>query len=888
MADLKLTIDDSDIIQALDNIDKKLVDAGAQATDTGKKIGAAFNETEEDAKRAAAALGEYKAAQDKLAAGAQARVAGNKALQDSLAKYRKEQEEMLRVQEEAARKNVEGVKGIQAHTDALKSQAAATANTAKSTGGLVGGIGGFLRVLGPVGLAIGAVVAFLGKFQDGLDFVQKIMASVSATVTVLVDRIVLLGRSFGAFLNGDFRGAAALFAESTTGIGAAIVDAATKAYNLEGRMQALRDAQLDAAVSTAKLAAASEKAQAIASQENATYDEKIQALRRAIALEEQIAATRVGFAAQAAALAKEEFALSSKGVADKEKLIGAEIALVGARNEADTKRIELLGQLNQVEKERTEFIIKNLNEVSKLIDKFDVELQQDPIEKSIEQVRQRIEAQVKAAEDGLKKLAEVEKLRPLNADEIDKRQKLQDDIVKIIENGEKDIAAALLDGLRKESEIEEKKKEALKAAAEQRSDDARKALKDVLDLTNAQIDITEAEFSNLIATLQAGGAKESDVKQAQNEFDRRIKAERIKAEISYQKKLLELAGSGVSADLIQAEIDKLQIVLEGLEIPEPKAKDKGPKTIFDLLGIKFDDPEQEKAIQDSIGRIIDSLGQLAQARVNEAEAATKAAEDKVKAAEDALEKEQDLAKEGFANNTDIRKRELDEAKKARDIALKEEERAKKQQIALDSAVQLSSLVTAAANIFKGFSTIPILGQVLAVVSVAAMFASFAAAKANALKAASAPKLRKGMRFDGPTHDAGNEDMAFDGRRVYAVEKDEWLIGTEHSREHNAFLSRLNKGEFKGINLLDAVGRAKGDHDKNPLSESAPRIRRMEERLAEAKEQSHYKALVTAYERGADRITAAINEKPVVAPWKQGFKLMRQTAGGTDTKTVLPE
>lgn len=63
---------------------------------------------------------------------------------------------------------------------------------------------------------------------------------------------------------------------------------------------------------------------------------------------------------------------------------------------------------------------------------------------------------------------------------------------------------------------------------------------------------------------------------------------------------------------------------------------------------------------------------------------------------------------------------------------------------------------------------------------------------------------------------------------------------------------------------------------------------MEERLAEAKEQSHYKALVTAYERGADRITAAINEKPVVAPWKQGFKLMRQTDVGTDTKTVLPE
>lgn len=113
MADLKLTADESKIIEALDNIEKGFVAAATQADLSSKKIGESFNETEADVRRAAQSLEEYKQAQDRLAAGAQSRVAGNKALQESLAKYRREQQEMNKAMEDGAKKNVESAKSIQ-------------------------------------------------------------------------------------------------------------------------------------------------------------------------------------------------------------------------------------------------------------------------------------------------------------------------------------------------------------------------------------------------------------------------------------------------------------------------------------------------------------------------------------------------------------------------------------------------------------------------------------------------------------------------------------------------------------------------------------------------------------------------------------------------------
>jgi len=892
MADFKLTADDSEVIAALDNIEKRLASAGAAATDLGKKVDVAMSGTDADAKRAAASLAEYTAAQEKLKAGTQDRINTNAKMRAGLEQFRKEQAALNTVTDEGAKKNVEFGAAVKETTGGLNAGAAAAKNAEGATKGATLAQRAFNLVmsLNPIGLIIAALAILvnqLRKYQGVIDFASKITAQIGAVFTVVTDRAISLGKAIYSLVTLDWAGFGKNSMDAIDGFGESVSNAWEQAGNLADATVQLRDAQLAAALSTAKLQAASEKAQAAAQDESKTYNERIILLRKAIAIEAEIARVKVGFAEQDAQNARNAFALSNGNVAAKEALLEKELALQETRNGADKTRIGLLQQLNALEKQRIEFITKSVEDVKKLVDKLDVDLQDDPIEKAMEQVRQRIEGQIVAIEEAQAKLKEVEKLRPLNEEEIKLRQDLQDKTVEVIEDGEKAIADALLEGLKKQSDIDNKKKEAAKAAAEERNDDARKLLKEALELENAKISITEAEFSNLIATLKAQGAKEQDIKNAQFEFGKRINAEKLEAELSYNKALLKLATPGTEADIIKARIQELQTLLEGIDIPAPKSKgDKGPLSLFDLLGIKFDDPEVEANIKASINSIIDSLGELAQARVDEAEAATEAAQKKVDAAEDALKKEEDFAKQGLANNTDIRKQELARAKEARDIALKEEEKAKKQQIALDSAVQLSSLITTAANIFKGFSTLPIVGQVLGVISVAAMFASFAAAKANALKAASAPKLRKGRKFDGPTHEQGNEDMVFDGLRAYAVEKDEWLIGTEHSREHDTFLGNLNRGKYKGMNLA-AMAERKGDYE-SPLSEAAPRVERLAKRREMAQEAQHFNVLAKTYERVGDRIVSAVNGQPVVLPWKDGYQLITKEGSITTKKTVTPQ
>jgi len=880
MAELKITADETDVIKALDNIKTGLTETGAKATDTGEKIGAAFKEADEDAKRAAKSIEEYKAAQDKLAAGAQARIAQNKLLQESLAKYRQEQQAMNKAVDEGAKKNVEAAKSVQVGTGALKENATAAASSAKNVGGLAGAAGGFLRVLGPIGLAIGAVVAGLSKFQTGLDFVGKVTASVSAIFTVLIDRLVAVGTSVIEIFKGNFQEAARIGIEALSGLPDAISNAATKAFELEGRVQALRDAQLDASVSTARLAAASEKLQATASQETKNYNDRIAALRAAISLESQIADTRVKFAAQDAAIAREQFEISSKGVADKEALIAKELFLVDTQNAADRTRIELIGQLNQLEKERTEFIKKNLEDVVKTIDKLNLALQDDPVEKELVAIRQRTTERVKAAQEAIDKLVEVEKLRPLNTAEIAQRQDLQDKIVGIIEQGNKEEIDAILEGVRKQNEIDDKRNEAAKASAEKRNDDARAALKELLDLQNQQISITEAEFDNLIAVLRAGGAKEEEIKQAQNEFDKRIKGERISAEIEYQKGLLALVGNGTEADIIRARIQELGVLLEGLAIPEPKGKGgKGgkPITIYDLLGIKFDNPEDQEAFDKAVGKIVEGLNTLAQARVDEAVAATEAAQAKVDAAQEALDKEKENLDKGLANNFDARKKDLDNAKALRDAALKEETKAKKAQIALDTVTQSVGLITSSVNIFKSLSSLGPIGIGLAVITIGTMLAAFAATKAKALKAAEPPKLRKGAKITGRTHEEGGE--------LRELEHGEQVVGTSEAAGQDTFFENMRKGKYKGLDLAKLADN-RGDYE-SPLSGSVSRTADLQRRRDAANGTMHYNLLSKTYEKVGQDIVAAIEKKPIAAPWKGGYKLIKETGHGTDTNVFIP-
>ena len=74
---------------------------------------------------------------------------------------------------------------------------------------------------------------------------------------------------------------------------------------------------------------------------------------------------------------------------------------------------------------------------------------------------------------------------------------------------------------------------------------------------------------------------------------------------------------------------------------------------------------------------------------------------------------------------------------------------------MDTAAQISSLLTATADIIKGYAKLPIIGQILSIAAIAAMWGTFAAAKA---KAASVTKLAHGGvgTVEGRSHAQGGE------------------------------------------------------------------------------------------------------------------------------------
>lgn len=261
------------------------------------------------------------------------------------------------------------------------------------------------------------------------------------------------------------------------------------------------------------------------------------------------------------------------------------------------------------------------------------------------------------------------------------------------------------------------------------------SLKKELDFEQEQIDAT-IEHGNTIRDLERQLQEEAlDLLEDNQE-------EKLKLQIKFAEediKTLEALGTLTS----QAEIAilKQRIQIWNKEIEDSK---KETKSIWSLFGIDPDSDEAE-AIKETISIMVDNvagaLDSIFSARVEDAERTRSLLEDQIGFTQDALEAEMELMKAGYASNVDAKRKELEELKKQREKALKDEEKAIKAQRALDTAMQVSSLISASADILKTTAKIPPpLGQILAIAAIGTMFAAFASAK---VKSAAATKLAEG-------------------------------------------------------------------------------------------------------------------------------------------------
>lgn len=317
----------------------------------------------------------------------------------------------------------------------------------------------------------------------------------------------------------------------------------------------------------------------------------------------------------------------------------------------------------------------------------------------------------------------------------------------------------------------------------------------------------------------------NEVKRSETEITR-FKLEQEKARWQEQIRLAEAGG----LDWSQAQIDAAKATVKGIdrELSELDdfIKNIGKKglggTLLEKLG--FDD-DQIDALKDAVNIVIEQLQSIMDAEVELAEQAVEAAEKRVEAAQKAYDAEVEARNNGYANNVATAKKELEQEKKNQQEKQKMLAAAQKRQEALNTVTQASSLITASANLWSSFSSIPIVGPALALAAIATMWTSFAVAKVKAKQVTASQSEEYGeggLEFlEGGSHASGNDiDLGVENkkkRRMKAEGGEALAIINKHkTRKYRKILpdviDSFNKGTFE-----DKYLNAFGNSDKLNIS-----------------------------------------------------------------------
>lgn len=313
----------------------------------------------------------------------------------------------------------------------------------------------------------------------------------------------------------------------------------------------------------------------------------------------------------------------------------------------------------------------------------------------------------------------------------------------------------------------------------------------------------------------------NEVKRSETEITR-FKLEQEKARWQEQIRLAEAGG----LDWSQAQIDAAKSTVKGIDrelseldnfIMNIGKKGLGG-TLLEKLGFSDD---QISALQDAANIVIEQFQAILDAEVELAEQAVEAAEERVEAAQSAYDAEVEARNNGYANNVATAKKELEQEKKNQQEKQKMLAAAQKRQENLNTVIQASSLITASANLWSSFSSIPIVGPALALAAIATMWTSFAVAKVKAKQVTASQSEEYGeggLEFlEGGSHASGNDiDLGVENKKKRRMKAEGGealaIINKQRTRKYRKILpdviDSFNKGTFED-KYLNAFANSEG-------------------------------------------------------------------------------
>ena len=400
--------------------------------------------------------------------------------------------------------------------------------------------------------------------------------------------------------------------------------------------------------------------------------------------------------------------------------------------------------------------------------------------------KQKIEAQ-KAFNNEVSKI----KVQQLQAEQ----QAIQLQIA-ITQDGTEEMLALRLANIDKQQaiEIEQNRQKDEKVRQDEKAINAKYDAMRLREATNFNQKLAERDLKAAQELAQA----EFDLLDRNERQKTLFKLQQEKARLEAILKLNETATEKMTAD----EIAAIKATIEGIE---KQTKRLGYSNFYELLGLKIN-PEQQDALNTSIDAAKDAIAGLADAWLDAADAALSSADAQVDAAQKVLDAEIEARNAGYANSVETAQKELALARKNQQQALKEKKQAQQAQIAMDSAQQASSLITATANIWKAFSGAGVVGLALAALATATMWGAFAAAKIKAFQVTAQTEqyehgtvelLQGGSHASGHDVDLGTKP---DGTRRRAEGGEFFaVINKKNSRRYRSVIpdviNSLNNGTF---------------------------------------------------------------------------------------------
>ena len=299
------------------------------------------------------------------------------------------------------------------------------------------------------------------------------------------------------------------------------------------------------------------------------------------------------------------------------------------------------------------------------------------------------------------------------------------------------------------------------------------------------------------------------------EGSRRREVYDIEQSILDVEKQIALAEAG-KLDLSEEQLANLK--LQRAELKNQKKELKGFNGLVSdiadggitggILGALGFDNEAIDAFSSAVDTVIDNINAIMDAEIEAAEAAVEASEERVNAAKEAYDAEIEARNNGYANNVETARKQLEQERKNQLEKQKLLKEAQRKQETLNSIIQVSSLITASAQLWSSMSSIPIVGPALALSAIAAMFGSFAYAKikANQVASASTQYGEGGLEFlEGGSHASGNDiqlgtknskgrSMRAEGGEALAI------INKRNTRRYRkelpSIIESINRGTFE--------------------------------------------------------------------------------------------